>query len=68
MNNHFKDIKSISYKFIINPFASCQYLQYITSFPPNGAFWSYIYSVKIYKNFKYINDGINISKFVFIVH
>lgn len=71
MNNYFKDIKSISYEFIINPFASCRYLSYITSFPPNGpsaCFWSHIYSVNIYKNFKCLNDGINLSKFVFIVH
>lgn len=64
MNNY---VKTVQCKFIINPFASCIYLRYITSFSPSGVFWSHIYSVNIYKNFKCLNDGIDLSKFVFIV-
>ena len=62
-------MRSISYEAIINPFDQCQYLQYITLPPNSTSFrtWGYIYSVNIYKNFKCLNDGINLSKFVFIV-
>ena len=70
MNNYFNSMRSTSYEAIINLFDQCQYLEYITLPPNNTSFrtWGYIYFKKIYKNFKYINDGIDLSKFVFIVH
>ena len=68
--NNYHKIKSISYKALINPKASISYLQYMTlikHYATNFITWSYKYKKDIYKNFIYVNDGIDLSKFIFAI-
>lgn len=67
---NFRKIDSLRYKALINPKASIHYLQYITFTKyqaTNFITWSYRYKKGIYKNFVYVNDGIDLSKFIFAV-